>query len=164
MSKTAKILILLTSISLVLVIYIIVSSKLIVIEKETQDPVAETMPVAEKEPVDLELLAREYETEIEKILGDLDIMIDNFTSTSSMQSEVISTSSEDAMMDNEVKPSMLKARLMNITVPDEYRELHINIVLAVSKFEEYIETQDENDLLRGIDLVRELQNNKTEQE
>jgi hypothetical protein len=156
MSKIAKILILITSISLVLVMYVIISSKLVVMEKEVVNNNSTTELGNEKKTVDLEQLARDYKREIKIIMDDVDKLILNLSATSTAQNEVSSTSSETAVPENEIKATLLKTRAMDLIVPEQFKDLHIKIVLAISRFDEYSKTKVEADLQEGIVLVDEV--------
>lgn len=156
MSKIAKILILITSLSLGLVVYVIISSKLVVMEKETLDNQSVGESVVKKEPVDLVLLAKEYKLESKSIMTDLDLLATSYASTSSAPIDELGTSSEAVNSDSEIKASMLKTRAMDLVVPTEYKDLHIKMVLAISRFDEYSKTHLQEDLFEGTELVNEI--------
>lgn len=154
MTKTAKILISLTSISLILLVYLIISSKMVVIDKEPENFSVNDQAVTEPEAVDLESMRSEYEKEIDIVLSDLAKLTANYRATSSLN--IISSTSQP-VINNEIKPSMLKSRVMTLTVPEEYKDLHIQIVLAVNKFEDFYNSGSSQDLAEAIEFAEQIE-------
>ena len=167
MSKTAKILLLLTFIALLLVFYLIMSSQIITVKPDEANPaLLKDEQVAPKAPkVDLLQLEESYKEKIKPIFKEFEQLLSDFWTISYTTpfSELIdhddtsSTSSVVKVEENEVleRISELKIGLMDLTVPEQYRDLHLGLVLCFSKIKNSIENKSETDKNDGLALIRQ---------
>ena len=152
MSRTAIIFIVLILISLGLVLYLILSSKPVNIMPGSdidQKQIAEKID-QEANQVDLEELEKSYQQEAAIIFADFrqiaeEIWLD--VNVPPLEEDRPTTSTKDRMTTSEILKfvSDLKNRLMAMKVPPKFKDLHLNLVLAMNKFSNFIETNDEEE-------------------
>jgi hypothetical protein len=84
--------------------------------------------------VEQAVLAENYEVEVQKIISEYNNLVANNN---------LSSSSADG----------LKERLMNLRVPSEYRDGHINLVLSLDSMKSYLSDQEIGDKIKGLDFL-----------
>ena len=164
MSKTAKILIILGSLALLLVLYLIFSSNVVTVSQEDISP-KESKQTQEEKQVNSKKIISEYQASAIEIFSDFKDVI-NKISTLQEESDIISTSSEEVTEEPKEENisrvvSDIKQRLMSLTVPTEFKDLHIEFVLAVSKISSFLINEEENDKIESIEILDELEKNYT---
>jgi hypothetical protein len=82
------------------------------------------------------VLAENYEVEIQKIIAEYNNLVAN----------------------NNLSPDRadsLKERLLNLRVPSEYRDGHVNLVLSLDSMKSYLSGQEIGDKIKGLDFLNE---------
>lgn len=157
MSKNAKILISLICLALVLVIYLIVSSRSISVVEESKN---EEKSAVENQ-IDLSVMKNEYQDNIKDIFAEMEnIYVDLGwgKSATATNEQIISTSSSSLVnADNQAGAiNKLRERLIKLKVPKEYKQFHLGLVLLMDKFEAYIEKGRVDDDLKNTDPLTQV--------
>ncbi len=166
MSKKGKILLILIVVSLSLVIYLIVSSKPVIIKPDV-NTAREKITGSDKskvEQVDLQKLEDSYKEVVGAILADFERLIEEFkiTSTTSPEQEFITATTTAKTKDQQElseKVSILRNQLMEVKVPTKFKDLHLNLLLALNKMDSYFNGRNEEEGLAGLDLISEAKIN-----
>lgn len=167
MSKKGKILLILIVVSLSLVIYLIISSKPVIIKPDV-NTAREKITGSDGSKVgqvDLQKLEDSYKGVVGAILADFEqLIIEGFkiTSTTSPEQEFI-TATTTAKTENQQelseKISTLRNQLMEVKVPTEFKDLHLNLLLALNKMDSYLDDRNEEEGLAGLDLISQAKIN-----
>jgi hypothetical protein len=139
-------------ISLGLVLYLIFSSQPVTIMPDSdidQRQITEKVS-QEASQVDLDELEKSYQQTAGLIFADFRQIADETwldVNTPLSEEGQPATSTKDMMTTSEILKlvSDLKNRLMAIKVPPKFKDLHLNLVLAMNKFSNFIETNDEEE-------------------
>ncbi len=162
MTKNAKVLLALTSISLLLVIYLILSSERVVILSENQNNNMVFKGTEREElKVNLEELDKDYKQATKVILKDLDnIMNPNKLdiSTSSIEQTEEAEGDIIPLFSGELidKISSLRNLLMGLKVSDNYKDLHIKLVLGFNKLEKSAIEENKAGWVEGQELIKQI--------
>lgn len=153
MTKQAKLLMVLSGIAMLLVLYLFFTSTPVVI-KQTNYQAREKVPAVEA-PIDLAKLEADYKANVKKALLDYDqILIE------------AGLASEDSLLNNETNFATgdhkalafdlaeLKISLMDLKVPAEFRDLHVDLVLSLSYLKQALENQDDSARSEGLAMLR----------
>lgn len=137
MSKQSKILIILVFVALLLVVYLIISSKPVMINNAANSDNLKNETINQ---IDLAKLEEEYKKNVKDIFFDLEVLVKKFKDYKT------ATNTQDNIDSNEeilaaITNDLLK-RLMDAKVPENYRELHFNLVLVLEKMEDYLNSDD----------------------
>jgi hypothetical protein len=163
MSRTAIILILLIFISLSLALYLILSSKPVTIEPSSDTGQKQISEKSDNEAsrVDLEELENSYKQAVKFILADYKLItVDMWPGTSTTlleEGDQPATLTEYKKSPSEILElaQELENRLMALTVPSQFKNLHLNLVLAISKLSNYIESGDEEERSKSQALIEQ---------
>ncbi|RLC36268.1 hypothetical protein DRH27_05460 [Candidatus Falkowbacteria bacterium] len=159
MSKIAKILLLLTFVALLLVLYLIMSSQIITVKPDEANQAAPKKEQAAPQvpKVDLLQLEENYKENIIPIFKEFEQLVNDFWTISSTTSfkELTEKEEENKVLE---RISELKIGLMDLTVPEQYRDLHLGLVLCFSKIKNSIETKSETDKSDGLSLIGQVKN------
>jgi len=157
MSKRAIIIIFLIILSVFVIFLLIFTSK----------PVAVNKGIANKKvnTVDLVKLEKNYRSDVKKILVEYERSIGS-SSVSSLgvndNNQTASTSDDLNLKDNKsVKIAELKKELLDLTVPpvSALMDLHVKLVLAFSKMENYLTTNDLKEYEESTDFIKLAKSN-----
>lgn len=129
MSKNGKILLSLLALAVLLIVFLALRSK----------PLAQTPPQNEGavEKVDLEQLEKNYKKEVKIILADYSALIKE------------GEPAKEAIIS-------IKEKLLGLKVPAEFKDLHLNLVLAVAKMAESANEANANGKEAGAKLIQDL--------
>lgn len=119
MSKKYKILLILLIISVFLLFYIVLTSESF--KEKIDNSIGD---ISGKFVVTKEKIAVDYKVDASRILSDYSRLIEKKEITAS---EIQS----------------IKNRLLNLTVPAEFKDLHVNLILALTKMGDYSASKDE---------------------
>lgn len=170
MSKTVKILLFLTFIALLLVFYLIMSSKIITVKTEDKDiiPPQELNLEPKAEKIDLRQLEIDYKEKIKPIFNEFEQMITSFW-TASSSGVVDEINDGEDIGPNAASPgikesetlkriSKLEIILMDITVPEQYKDFHWNLFQNFLKIKNSIEGRQETGENNGIEFLTRAKN------
>ena len=159
MSKNGKLLIMLTAAALLIVVYFILSSHSFNPKPaaETIEPKTPATQPAADTSVDQAELEANYKKETKVILNEFEKTagIDSTAeSTVPADDQVIAAQDKDAGS-NEKKDeiSRLRDQLMNITVPGQFKNLHLNLVLAFEQMEEFFASNKVEERNSSLKLI-----------
>jgi hypothetical protein len=132
MTKKIKILLVLSVVAISAVLYLIITSK----------PVNNNGKQANKEQVkvDLKKLEEEYKAGTKNILTDYSALL----LSDNLSLEIVETD---------------KNKLLGLKVPAEFKDLHLNFVLAVSKMEDYLKNGKDEDKAASQRMISEIKAN-----
>lgn len=161
MTKKAKILLFLILVSLLLIIYLIVSSEPVTIKQDSDVSQSEIIKQSDDKAsqVDLEELENNYQKEVRTIMADFEQLIEKVeaigSTTSPDQEPEVATSTTDYKIKTEIleKTSYLRNYLMEMKVPTKFKDLHLNLVLALNKMDDFIESNSEAKRLESQELI-----------
>ncbi|MCK5212170.1 hypothetical protein KAJ89_05710 [Candidatus Parcubacteria bacterium] len=154
MTKQAKLLLTLSGIAFLLLLYLFFSSTPITIKQTNYKQATRQAPAAEA-LIDLVKLEVDYKANIKKALFDYDQILTE-----------AGLSSEDSLLFNEtsfvagdheaaaINLSELKISLMDLKVPEEFRDLHVDLVMSLSYLKEALENQDDSARAEGLAMLR----------
>lgn len=148
MTKQSKFYLLLIGLSIIIIGGLIFSSKLQKINN-VQEVSKEKQNQAPK--VNLAQLKADYEKNTKIIFGEYD----NFLAE--LQNTTTTPSKDDSLK----RISGYKERLLALTVPEEFRDLHLNLVLSLSKLEIYFNEGKKEEKTACNDLVEKIKNKNT---
>ncbi len=131
MKKNEKILILLLSILFFLVLYLILTSESV---KQINNPEQQA------KQTNLVQLEADYKPKAKEVFYSFDILIKN----SSFNQENLAE---------------LKNKLLELKVPAKFKDLHIQLVLALTKMENYLNNKDEQEKIDSLQMVNQLKAN-----
>jgi hypothetical protein len=132
MAKKIKILLALSFVAILAVSYLIITSK----------PVNNVGKQANKEQVkvDLKKLEEEYKAGTKNILTDYSaLLLNNDLNLEKVEAD--------------------KNKLLGLKVPAEFKDLHLNFVLAVSKMEDYLKNGKDEDKAASQRMISEIKAN-----
>ncbi|NCQ16486.1 hypothetical protein GW814_02445 [Candidatus Falkowbacteria bacterium] len=127
MNKKLKVLLLLLAVLLLLVLYLILTS-------ESAREESRPAPAKNEAAVQLE---NNYTTEAKELFNDYSKMVqaDSFTLEGL---------------------AALKNKILDLKVPTKFKELHINLVLALTKMENYLNSRNEQEKIFSQQMVNQL--------
>lgn len=166
MSNKRKVLIILIIFSVLLLLYLVLTSKVVSVKPGEED-VLENQKASSEQVVDMEELAANHALELEKIITDYETVFEKIGSleTASSSDDVSTSTEESVSLQQEIvdKISELKDRVMNLKAPSvEYKDLHFNLVLAAEKIKDYLTNEDPGDKDAGEDLFEQAENSYEE--
>lgn len=147
------------AVTILIIVYFIYTTRPLSVEDqgdktglERAGETAETVP----EPVDLAELESDYIKEAKTIVNEFEEitglnMVPETDSLGPVADENVIPGA-----DREIVPariSQLRNRLMDITVPAQFRDLHLNLVLAFSRMENYFVEESGSDREESIKLI-----------
>ncbi len=177
MSKTAKILILLTFLALCLVLYLIFSAQVVTIKPSQTLKPKETNN--KQKEIDLAKLTSEYEKNIKNILTEWQIIenqlvgsakkatTSNFsiseTATTSVLTTATTTADSATTSVNEAfskenilnKLAALKVNLMSARVPEQFKGFHLKLTMALSDFKNALVSKNEQSEKEALKKITE---------
>lgn len=138
MTRQYKILLVLLAVAIVAVLYLIINSKPVNdVEKQV---VNEPQKVEKVEKVDLVKLENDYKENFKEIftnyvlaLQDMDLSVD--------------------------KAVFIKKQVLDLRVPTNFKDLHLDFVLAITKMENFLTDDDEKEKEEGQRIVDEIKVN-----
>jgi len=162
MSKRAKILLILTSLALLLVVYLIFTLKPVNIASQQQRETGQASLNSEplKREVDAEVLSQDYQEAAQAIVNEIIIEQNGLkayagTSTIGQDAETASTTDEFTAKALE-RVGALKIKLMEIKVPLAYKDLHLELLLVLNQMENFITAREKADIEGSIKSLNSL--------
>ncbi len=141
MSKTAKILLSLIFLCFFAFLYLVLSIEKINLSGESQSGIAYSKKQKQTvKKIDWPKIEQDYKNSIKGILADYLRLIKN--------------NNLDVYEIQE-----LRDRLLSITVPPKYKDLHFQLVVAMGKMEKFLENGDKELKLAQENIISNLQNN-----
>jgi hypothetical protein len=129
MSNKIKILLTLLIVAIILVFYLVIKSK--PLSRIPEQPNEQTRKV------DLKQLESDYKSEAKGILNDYSLLI-----------------SKENLKVEEVK--IIRDRLLGLKVPAEFKDLHLNLVLALAKMSESVNEAEVKEKEASAKLIQDL--------
>ena len=154
MDKKSKAIKYILSISLILVLYMLLTSDLIKFK-----PGSELDAKGGASAVDLQVLNDEYKAGVKIIFAKLNDIVDDVNETSLIS---LPKDGEEAPLlapsQEEILEKLLtsKEKLINLRLPTEYKELHLDLVLSFSRLENSIRNGSSEDKESGLLLVSKV--------
>ncbi|MCG2701466.1 hypothetical protein L6267_04835 [Candidatus Parcubacteria bacterium] len=159
MNKKTILIFLILIFSIILIIYFKIMKTDIISEKTE-----ENLPARQEVKVDLVEMENSYTEEVKNILSEYDKKIKNAISERGIADsdiEDIATSSElsyQERLDLLSEILDLKDRLLDLKVPTYFKALHLELVLAFSKMESFIESDIEEERINALNLIEQARN------
>ena len=154
MTKQAKLLLSLSGIAFILVLYLFFTSTPVTIKQTNYKQTARQAPVAVVS-VDLVKLEANYKANVKKALLDYDqILVEAGLGS---QDSLLLDETSFVAGDHEtlvINLAELKISLMDLKVPEEFRDLHVDLVLSLSYLKEALENQDDSARAEGLAMLR----------
>lgn len=145
MTKNAKFLSILILISVAILGFLLLTSKLQKIDKLEQG--LNNSDQKQQAKVDMQQVRSDYQREAKKIIGEYDQFLNELQNASSSPS--LETGSSTA------KTTDLKERLLALTVPGEFKDMHLNLILSLSNIEKYLVAGSKTDQTAGEELFKQ---------
>jgi hypothetical protein len=159
MSKNAKILFFLTLLALIVVLYFIFSTRPLTVGEVNKNVNTVKTNIQDKSntvPTDQTAMENDYKKETKVILDEFEkttnLAVEN--SSSSIRTSIASSTSDSSIADdlkNEI--SRLHDQLIEITVPNQFRDLHLNLVMAFDKMENYLNNRQTDEKITSLKLI-----------
>ncbi|MFH0923992.1 MAG: hypothetical protein V1825_04645 [Candidatus Falkowbacteria bacterium] len=159
MNKKTILIFLILIFSIILIIYFKIIKTDIILEKTE-----ENLPARQEVKVDLVEMENSYTEEVKNILSEYDKKIKNAISERGIADsdiEDIATSSElsyQERLDLLSEILDLKDRLLDLKVPTYFKALHLELVLAFSKMESFVESGVEEERINALNLIEQARN------
>lgn len=173
MKKNTIIFLVIIVLSIVLVVYLIASTKLITVEQATENYSSKPIqPIIKDLPeIDQKQLEENYKNGAKEILNDFEIALKRYNASISATSSNEITPIE---IDEELAPgdkddldeesalsiteeiSGYKIDLMDLNTPDHLRELHLSLVLAFSDIKEAILNETYSSNHESVEVIKKL--------
>ena len=163
MTKQTKIFIFIFFIIVVLISFLIINSKIITIEEDKGDKIGEKVRqiVNKINKIDPIVLKNNYEEKLKIVFDEFEELLlqtkiesdDEKLETAS--SSLLATSSV-SMSDIFNQASGLKIAMMELTVPEEYKELHLDLIMSFNKFKDFTISQKEEDRLVLTEMIDKI--------
>ncbi len=153
MTKQAKLLTVLSGIAMLLILYLFFTSTPVVI-KQTNYQVAKKTPAAEA-PINLVKLEADYKANVKKALLDYDQIL--VAAGLDAEDSLFNDETNFVAGDHEmlaIDLAELKISLMDLRVPAEFRDLHVDLVLSLSYLKQALENQDDLARAEGLTMLR----------
>jgi hypothetical protein len=150
MPKQLKLILGLSAAALFLVVYLLVSSQEVAVDRtgpsKSPAQLAHNGEASAPPVVDPVVLENNYKSNVKSVMSEIDSL---FMVKSG--SEI----SEDELAEAPVaeRLSELKFELMDLKVPEEYKDLHFSLVLSFSKIKHAVETSNEQAKIEGLSLL-----------
>jgi hypothetical protein len=93
----------------------------------------------------MEQLKSTYQQEARKIVGDYDLFL--------AQLAAATTSPDTGADDRIARTRAMKERLLSLTVPTEFKDLHLNLILSLSDVEQYLADDSAQGMAAGQELL-----------
>ncbi len=130
MSKNAKILIILLAVVVLAAIYLLFNLHSLARNKQ------EGAKVAQTSAVDLKKMETDYKARSKTILADYEKLAE-----------------EPDVKEAQIQGA--KSRLLDLKVPTQFKDLHINLVLAMVKMEDFLKTGDANEKIASQQMINQ---------
>jgi hypothetical protein len=138
MSKQMKILSVLLIIAVLLVLYLIITAKPIARIQEKGDTQAPFNSLQAEDEIDLERLAKDYQEKVQMIFADFLLLAQDLEGTSVNQVESI------------------KNQLLELRVPTQFKDLHLDLVLTINKMEEFLLNGNSEDKFFSQEMIEKI--------
>ncbi|MCU0679590.1 MAG: hypothetical protein MUC28_04075 [Planctomycetes bacterium] len=162
MSKNAKLLIGLTAVALLIVLYFIFSSRSLTIEDTGGERriVRTDGSVETAAPVDLAALESEYKAEIKMIITEFETLASpGENDQTAVRSDAEPAPATDlASGTSALRVAKLRDQLMGVTVPNQFKDLHLELVFAFNKMEEYFLNRVISDREASLEFLSRAKN------
>ena len=152
MTKQAKLLLTLSGIALLLLLYLFFSSTPVIIKQTNYKQATKQAPAA---PIDLVKLEADYKANVKKALFDYDQIL--VEAGLDAEDSLLLDETSFIAGDHEalaVNLAELKVNLMDLKVPEEFRDLHVDLVLSLSYLKQALENQDDSARAEGLAMLR----------
>lgn len=163
MSKRAKILLALTALALLFVVYLIITLKPVNIagpeQKEAGLAPLNSQPL--KGDVDSEVLSQDYQEAAQAIAAEIiieqNMLKAYYAGTSTIGQEPETATATDELTAKAIeRVAALKIKLMEIKVPLEYKDLHLELLLVLNQMENFIATGAEIDIDSSMESLNNV--------
>lgn len=148
MTKEVKILSVLSLTVFVLAMYIWIGSRRVRIADDGKSQLGNGAEIVQEKPApDLVKIESDYRENTKNILRSYEEMIN-----------------EEDLLENSEKikeVNDLEDDLIGLTVPEEFKNLHVNFVLALNKIESYAKNGNKEDMSKGLLMIQEIKNQYT---
>jgi len=154
MTKQAKLLMVLSGIAFILVFYLFISSTQVVVKQIDHRQASRKAPAVEA-PVDLVKLEADYKANVKKALLDYDQIL--AAAGLDAEDSLLNDETSFVLGDSEalaVDLAELKISLMDLRVPEEFRDLHVDLVLSLSYLKQALENQDDSARSEGLAMLK----------
>jgi len=166
MSKNVIILLVIIGLAILAGVYLVMTTKLITVRPETVNTPRAAQPkiVSEVETIDQKEMEASYRKNTKEILAELEDGLKEIelTATSSLAEAAVTsnnaTSSQDdisGQTDIISKISELKISLMDLKTPDHLRDLHLSLVMALTKIKNYLDNDVETDRQEAFEIIEQ---------
>lgn len=167
MLKNFKILLLVTVLSLGLIFYLARSFKKEVVEVKVNDPEVADKAINVVEKISKEQLLENYKSSIKPMLSSyFDIFAKAGSSSESFfgSSTKFSATSSTATVQNELLQEIDKIKLAagESIVPENFRNMHLKMVLSLSMLKNFLESRSLSDKNRAISFYNEVKKESSE--
>jgi len=160
MNKQTKIIIILSFISIVILLYIVFTSKIVSIKNE-KGSLSNNSPQSKLIKIDPVELKENYLknmkpafSDFEGIINDLGITDDQVLASTSLLLDT-SSSSQDKLDKMIEEVSELKISIMNFTVPEEFKDFHLDLVMSFNDLRDFIDNQSDEDREKVVRVISE---------
>lgn len=154
MTKRAKFLSFLIGVSVVLAAYLVFTSKMVIVKPADKNIGASSQELTKVDLAELEYNykqdAREIFREYEAVISSLEIAPGAYAN---------SQTGDPSNSNSKEKLAQVKMKLLDLKVPDKYKDLHLNLILSISKMNSYIDNNNLEDKVSGAELINQAKKN-----
>jgi len=168
MFKHTKIILILGGLSLFLFFYIVLSVRQVTVTSENSTPVAEVdYEKNEVEKISQEQIRVNYQVSINDFWSDYEKILKkvkdlSFNLIDEKEIDKLSTTTnkleESLVSDYEEKIVKLRIEAMSYTVPAQYKDMHLKMVMSLSSLKNYLDTQADEHKEQALSLYMEAKN------
>ncbi len=164
MSKQAKILLAACALAIIAVFYLFFSLKQVTITAENAKKSGETFQDNFVEKISKQQMEENYLAGIKPFIDEYGKFLETVGSTTD---KVLTANSADSSSSTPVEASEdealkeianLKIEIMGYTVPEQFKNVHINLVMSLTSLKSYFETKTADNKDKAMDLFAKAKN------
>jgi len=164
MNKKAIIITVISTLALLLLFYLVLSTELVTVKPETAGNISAKKMEINKAPVDPQKLEDSYKAYVKATISEYEnLLAPYFETTTAAEAEAADaaasttgTMDADNLEEQLSGLSRIKISLMDVTVPEGFQELHIDLVKLFTSARVFLESQEESDKDDNLALLDKI--------
>lgn len=150
MTNKTKVILAVLLVAVLLIFYLLLTSQIVTLQQDRESSI-------DSQKIAQEIIDRQrsetYKTKLKQEMGELRALV--------MQVEQFNRATSTEVTSDELKEQALKLkeRILKITVPENFKELHVDMVLMTNKLYDFIDTKDKAVQTDYLKLLKKIEDN-----
>jgi ribosomal protein S15P/S13E len=146
MSQKAKLIILLLVISVAIFVYLLLTARVETVKQVTTDYTADNQSSSTK--IDLVKLESDYRAATMPLVQNYANILKQIETATTTTTEQIKGLSDQI--------NQIKSHILDLKVPSDLKDVHLNLILSLSKLNSYLNNKNQSDLEEAINLLKKI--------